>query len=346
MDTSTRSFPKLPLELTFLIMEKLFEIAPKRCIDLITLSREIYLIAKKALYRSVVLDDFDTARLFIRMIESGYRSPAFYQQNVHTLCISPQVELSEIRAVLSVCSNVQKLAVFDWYNVDKTSFEALGSSGPSPSMLSCDAAWAFHTQGSALAHRFALPLFQNVTHLELCGYHFDSFEAEQLHSLPRLTHMLLCMISATAPQIVHLLQQLLSLIDSVVVCIVYIASDDNGLGSPFEAILVSKDFRVVVALDPRANHRPSRYEDILGRDLLDTSHFIRQWGTPLPEAEMDMWDQAEAIVKIQRLKADIDSNRWRIRRWKLSDSLRRCGGMDGKKRKERKRQVGRLFCGE
>ncbi|KAJ7585218.1 hypothetical protein C8J56DRAFT_1053607 [Mycena floridula] len=177
------------------------------------------------------------------------------------------------------------------------SLDALAARGPCPSKLACDLRWTLHHKGH---HRFTIPLFQNVTHLELYSSEcFRNFNTKHLHALTNLAYLSLILLNGSTDPVVKLLQKL-SLADSILVCIYspyFLYLDD------LESIrFLSKDPRLVLAVDPgRLDESDSRSETILWRPLSDPDHFIRQWGRQLDgEEEMDMWEAAEAIVKVQR----------------------------------------------
>ncbi|KAJ7585190.1 hypothetical protein C8J56DRAFT_143883 [Mycena floridula] len=298
-------FPELPLELVFLIIETLLEIAPKRTLDLASLSRQIQPIVERAIYRCVVINERQQAGLFSRMIRSGHRPASFYQNHVRTLCIIYPLRIHELLAILSACSSVQTLGMFHWEDEEKSmeeldvSLDALASSGPRPSKLSCDVRWTLHPEGHLEPHRFNLPFFQNVTHLELYSYeNFPDFEGEYLHALTNLTHISLAMMIPGIPSVSELFSKL-ALTDNILVCIIHPRSYNSV--TVFEAIdLCSKEPRVVFAFTPPdSGDLESQPEHILWREILDDGHFLKQWGRQA-EGEMDMWEEAGSIVAAQR----------------------------------------------
>ncbi|KAJ7585219.1 hypothetical protein C8J56DRAFT_144445 [Mycena floridula] len=199
------------------------------------------------------------------MFQSGQRSQSSYQNQVKVFCMTAGLKLHQILSIFSACSNLRMLGMFYWDDEHKStaeldaSLDALAASGPSPPKLACDLRWTLHHEGHPHAHRLALPLFQNVTHLELHSYdNFLHFDTKHLHVLP----------------------------------------------TPSKSILdrLHPDPRIVFAVDDmRLDESEHRNKTILWRPLVEVDHFIRQWGRRLDgEEEMDMWEEAEAIVKVQR----------------------------------------------
>ncbi|KAJ7585210.1 hypothetical protein C8J56DRAFT_144280 [Mycena floridula] len=296
-------FPVLPAELVFLIIETLLEIAPKRVLDLASLSRGIQPIVERAIYRCIILDRQQRTESFSAMLRLGCRPASFYRNHVQTLCIAEQLTVHKLLPIFSSCSSLETLAIFIWNDEGSTvtgldaSLDVLAASGPRPSKLCCDLRWALHPQNHPEIHRFNLPLFQNVTHLELYSYeNFLAFDTKHLHAFTNLTHLSLTMLDTPKLEsFLRLLGQQLSLADSIVmVCIIFTDFLDRD---SFEQIrLLSKDPRVVFCLYPGSNDAPN----VLRRDFVDSVAFVRQWCRQLDEGEIDMWEEAEAIVQVQR----------------------------------------------
>ncbi|KAJ7585187.1 hypothetical protein C8J56DRAFT_950086 [Mycena floridula] len=297
------SFPELPLELVLVIVEKLLEVAPKRASELLLLSRNIKPIAEKALYRAIVLESERAAGLFVKMLESGCRPDSFYRTNVRALCIIEALQISILTSLFSACPRAQTIGIFSWNNwddpttngleVDKLLDAFMASNGPQPSRLSVDWRWC--------RHRFHLPLFQNVSHLQFyatSNSRFTDFEAGELSPLTKLTHLSVTLVDPwvdAMPEFISNLSETLG--DSIQVCIVYIYADyDSATLESFR----SKDPRVVFAVHPGDMVSLVGAENILLRDLLDKAAFVRQWGEKLDEDEMDIWEEAEELVAVQR----------------------------------------------
>ncbi|KAF9065031.1 hypothetical protein BDP27DRAFT_103047 [Rhodocollybia butyracea] len=266
-----------------------------RALELITISRSLHLLVEQALYHCVVLDRQESAEDFRHAIQySGCRSGW-----VKTLCITSEVkfsnDLSDLRAIFSMCTNIQTMAIDGWidcFPLD-ADLEGLGSSGPRPTKLRYNFGWIQRRDGS---HLFGLPLFQNVTHLELWDEeNFDNLTG--LECLPNLTHLSL-IIDGGYPLSPHLenLQQKLSLSDSIVACIIF--GNDQDMDRPERiqnACVGFSDPRIVFSFSGYTKY-PKRFGNVMWRGILDDPHYIRQWGARArDDEEMDMWEEAEAI---------------------------------------------------
>ncbi|KAJ7585208.1 hypothetical protein C8J56DRAFT_144268 [Mycena floridula] len=254
------------------------------------------------MYHCTVLEEEWQAKSFCEIMLG--RSQLICPNHIRTLCIIPQLDVHELLGVFSVCSNVDTLGIYNWKDDDKSmaqldkSLYALAMSGPQPSKLCCDARWTFKLRPEGLpdAHRFILPLFQNLTHLELySNENFLGFNVKHLHALRKLTHLALIMqdMIEAHPSLEVLLR--LSLANSILVCIVFIGRKYD-LGQ-----LRLTDPRVVFSLPEWRSNR-SNFKTILSRTISDSRHFVRQWGRrgPGEEEELDMWEEAQAIVAVQR----------------------------------------------
>ncbi|KAJ7599375.1 hypothetical protein C8J56DRAFT_1040256 [Mycena floridula] len=231
----------------------------------------------------------------------------FYRDRVKILCITEELDILDLHAVLSACSGVQQLGLGWYYHFPgrwtmsrdglHAYIDALTSSGPRPSKLACNDEWTSRPDGT---HRLALPLFYNITHLELTIVNADDFQGQTLQSLQKLTHLALVDALSPLPDDIVPTQQL-ALANSIAVCIIYA----DRFSCIERAVLeeIRKGF-----LDPRvvlARMRPPNdHGNVLCRHISTESHFVVQWGRPMKEEEkMDMWEEAEAIVKSQRMKA-------------------------------------------
>ncbi|KAJ7584140.1 hypothetical protein C8J56DRAFT_1166978 [Mycena floridula] len=297
-------FPKLPFEIICLIIEEMLEIAPKRAVELVSLSRNIRPIVERALYRCLILQGRSMVRLFPDTTNSRVRAdPLFYQTRVKTLCIIEELTTADLQTVFSACSGVQSLAIYVRH-IEQTSametndaLNALASGRPSPAKLSCDFRWTQRSDGS---HRFGLPLFQNVTHLELEVIRREDFDGKRLHCLKQLTHLSLIDSDAMHPETqVPGLPSQLYLADSISVCIVFSKAYGSHFAPLLRILIRSTEPRIVIA-----TLRPDGQEQIrnaLWRNLDDVDHFARQWGRREDAQELDMWEEAEEIVKAQQV---------------------------------------------
>ncbi|KAJ7583995.1 hypothetical protein C8J56DRAFT_1095042 [Mycena floridula] len=189
------------------------------------------------------------------------------------LCCTHALEIDALQSIFPACSGLQQIGIFLWAWEGKwpealtpnAALDDLASTGPRPSKLSCDFHWIQRLDGSDC---FSLPLFQNVTHFELDVADIEDFDAlNHLHSLTNLTHV--------------------SFVDTDII--------NDTITDP----------RIVIASDLHQYRRDHKNGHILWRDLADCKHYIRQWGQRLEEDELDMWEEAEEIVKVQRAKTRI-----------------------------------------
>ncbi|KAJ7592536.1 hypothetical protein C8J56DRAFT_928905 [Mycena floridula] len=313
METSNtvQPFPELPFEIVCLIIETMLEMAPNRAKELVTLSRNLQPVAEKALYHCVILEQPDSVELFSHSL-AGCRSAW-----VQTLCIISNVlfNVSDLHAILSACSNIQTMLIdgaIDEHLDQDSSLDALASSAPQPAQLKYDFSWTQRSDGSS---RFGLPLFQNITHLELWDPEFTNFNGKQLHCLANLTHLSL-MIDNGYPLSPHLehLQPNLFLSDSIVVCIIFqYCQDMNRPENIQNACVRFTDPRVVFSFGRGGYRNLERYGNVLWRGISNDENFIRRWGVRREdEGEMNMWKEAESIVnspgKPFGLYRTVDSN--------------------------------------
>ncbi|KAJ7595481.1 hypothetical protein C8J56DRAFT_384190 [Mycena floridula] len=300
---ATEPFPELPLELVLVIIEKLLEIQPRRAMELMTLSRHFLPIAEKTLYHSIVIKSKAATDLFVEMLKSGRRPKTFYQNHVKTFCLVGSLSiLRTMHEIFSTCTGVHSIGILNWQDGPPVDgfLDALSVSGPRPSRfgMACTFMWA---------DRLSLPLFENLTHLEfrLDDVVFLFFDTTCLHSLAKLTH--LCLVgffrSDLAIYIPRFVQDLV-LADSIVVCILY-QSFDNPTSVEQFRLLLARDPRFVFARKPHESDLKESSPEIgraLLRDLTTTDHFLRRWGTGPDEEELDIWEEAEEIVRAQRSK--------------------------------------------
>ncbi|KAJ7584074.1 hypothetical protein C8J56DRAFT_197304 [Mycena floridula] len=248
---------------------------------------------ERVLHRYIILRSHSAAQSFLDTLKS-HRPPYPLEDRAKVFCCAVPLKTSELHLIFSACSGLQKIGIFGSVELG-VALDDLASSGPRPSKLSCDFGWIRRSDGS---DRFSLPLFENVTHLELDIPTVGDFDTKRLHRLTHLTHVSLVNTIGgfRSSGIIHQLH----LADSIVVCILYSRSY-FFLSRDTISEMIS-DPRTVIAADPDFN-REDNAGDILWRPLTQGRHFIRQWGRPrLDKAELDMWDEAEEIVKIQRAR--------------------------------------------
>ncbi|KAJ7584082.1 hypothetical protein C8J56DRAFT_197438 [Mycena floridula] len=303
---ATKPFPELPFEIVLVIIEEILELVPlKQAIKLVCLSRNIRPIIERALYRTIILHGSpDLAAIFADTIKSRLRPKTFYQSHIKVLCIT-SVHHSDLIAMLPVVSGVDSLAIRSCYpgkdkvELDTTKLNDLTLTGPRPTRLFCSWSWTRPPLDSP--NSFPLPLlFQNVTHLELDVVPRE-FDGKRFHCLKHLTHLSIvskfCETTTWLPSLV----QRLHLADSITVCIIF--SRFHRFRNEHSNDLTSSDARIVLATDHYIHERAFD-ERILWRNMVHLDHFIRQWGRrPADSQEMDMWEQAEQMVKAQRAKA-------------------------------------------
>ncbi|KAJ7580184.1 hypothetical protein C8J56DRAFT_962476 [Mycena floridula] len=283
------SLPLLPFEIRSLIIEEMLAMAPKRAVEMVSLSRGLQPIVERCLYRCVILkNNRRPTALFLDMIKSGCRPDTFYRDRVKVLCITSLLDFPDLDVILTACSGVQSLAIYHWRPIG-FNMAALNALPPRPTRFSSELDWVVRPNG----HRFSLPFFENITHLEL-NMEGVNFKGKELHSLKNLTHL---SVITPPPQTVSWLFAFfagLDLSDSIVVCIVYV--EPNII---LKVRRADVDPRIVIAA---RESRSVRGGSVLCRDLPDREHYIRQWGIRLDEEELDMWEEAEKKVKAQRFQ--------------------------------------------
>ncbi|KAJ7584022.1 hypothetical protein C8J56DRAFT_952428 [Mycena floridula] len=214
----------------------------------------------------------------------SHRHPDTVQQQAEVLCCTEDLTIAALHSIFSACSGLRTIGIFIWADEGQealavdVALDALASAGP-------------RSDGS---DRFYLPLFQNVTHLELDVTQVDDFDGKRLFSLANLTH--LSLVDLTSGEFYDRFIQQLPLADSIMVCILYSASY-FGQDTIDDAIA---DARIIAARSP--DQRDNQNASILWRDFIDERHYIRQWGRRTCGEELDMWDEAEEIVKVQQAK--------------------------------------------
>ncbi|KAJ7600386.1 hypothetical protein C8J56DRAFT_880096 [Mycena floridula] len=264
-------FPELPFELKCLILKEMVEMVPQRAVEFVSLSRDIRPMNPSAI------------SLFINMLKARWRPDAFYKSWVKVLCIPHPLDSDNLRVILSECSGVQKLAL-PLLGLDD---DGLASSGLHPIELSLN---SFPTRRSDGSDRFNLPLFQHVTHLELHLWYESDFDVTRLQALPNLTHLSLLYYD-NQPQLLAP-PQTLDLPDSIMVCILF------RYKTPVRDILC-QDPRVVIG-SYESSQASKRIGTVLWRNLMDFDYFVSQWGRHSDREFVDMWEEAEEIVQIQR----------------------------------------------
>ncbi|KAJ7574005.1 hypothetical protein C8J56DRAFT_1065254 [Mycena floridula] len=276
------------MELVFLIIEKLLDLHPKRSKTspgshvavsrhqtnvglplLIQLQSSQTIRAEKALYRTIVLREGDDR--FLDMIQSGRRPASFYQSRVEALCILEPLNLDDLYELFSACWGAHSIGIFDWKNK-----MAVKGDRHEDDLLDALA---------STNRRFSLPLFQNVTHLELYSFrNFDGFDGKQLRLLTNLTHLCFFLVASVGMNEVCIIQtrtytQPTTTLDDII---------DRHIEEP----------RVIFVTFNRKETQDGP-QNFLWRDVYDEDSFVKQWGRQ-QEGEMDMWEEAERIVAIQR----------------------------------------------
>ncbi|KAJ7584141.1 hypothetical protein C8J56DRAFT_952720 [Mycena floridula] len=94
----------------------------------------------------------------------------------------------------------------------------------------------------------------------------------------------------------------LNLADSISVCIIYSWFYCREFESDaLQNLVQSTEPRIVIATYGFDGQEPIRNVNVLWRDLEDEGHFARQWGRREDAQELDMWEEAEEIVKARRV---------------------------------------------
>ncbi|KAJ7585250.1 hypothetical protein C8J56DRAFT_144819 [Mycena floridula] len=297
-------FSELPTELVFLIMETLLEMYPSEALGLTLLSRDIKPIAERALYRYIILDSYPAMNRLLETMKSGSRPPNFYANHVQSICVAKIIDLDELLFLVTVCPNIQSLAVFHWaagdFDMD-TIFLDMLSKPARPSRLSCDLRWGSPSISSRGPSRFTLPFFQNITHLEL--YDLKNFGNQfngtaSLQCLRRLTHLSLSLTFPEDNQIYALVRGL-NLSDSLQLCLVYPDCSYNKIVL-VRTICAQLDPRIVFVCKGPSFGQLATADTVIWRN---SGKLVEQWGRP-GDRGLDMWEMGERLVLLQRAKRE------------------------------------------
>ncbi|KAJ7584073.1 hypothetical protein C8J56DRAFT_952576 [Mycena floridula] len=240
------------------------------------------------------------------MIKSRLRPNTFYQSRTKVLCVA-WIRDSDLMTIFPAISGVESLAIYPTYSVfrnnsvtfDVAELNTVTLTGPRPTKLSCHWRWMQPPPESPGVNFFPLPLlFDNVTHLEL-DIKPELFDGKRLHCMQHLTHLSLVDGTGSTPAAIWFstLIQRLHLADSIAVCIIYSHFPFKGETGDY---LSSPEPRIVLATSAEQDLHDERLDHVLRRRIADQAHFMRQWGKRLDSQEMDMWEEAEQIVRAQR----------------------------------------------
>ncbi|KAJ7585237.1 hypothetical protein C8J56DRAFT_144625 [Mycena floridula] len=303
---SVQPFPEIPPELVASIIEALVTIEPRRALNLICLSLELYPIVQRAIYRTVFLKSTSHCEKFARSDSRNHchvRSIYIGRCGIHFL-----------NDILTTCTTIKTLEVVCLeipigHDVELTAadYVRLLSTNARPQRLSCDLRWA--TPPRQLRgleyHRFHLPLFENVTHLELYDIlSFLKFDGSALACLGHLTHLCFTFIDPGSDSVIRLVSDLV-LAESIVVCMVMVAIICNDSGSRMKLYgqlmgLPAVDPRVVFAYKSPYNNE--KHDTDFPHDMPISRNFFGTHCPGLAEGELDMWEHAEMLKTVQRVK--------------------------------------------
>ncbi|KAJ7584054.1 hypothetical protein C8J56DRAFT_1054577 [Mycena floridula] len=129
---------------------------------------------------------------------------------------------------------------------------------------------------------------------------------KDLHSLEALTHLSLVSRNpgTYAIRFLAALLRTLCLADSITVCIILSPWLKDETGNYLE----SPEPRVVLATSAEQDLHDERLDHVLRRRITDLTHFMRQRGRRLESQEMDIWQEAEQVVRSQRVNPDFVSH--------------------------------------
>ncbi|KAJ7584033.1 hypothetical protein C8J56DRAFT_1054559 [Mycena floridula] len=191
------------------------------------------------------------------------RHPDTIQHQAKVLCCIVDLTIATLHSIFSACSGLQTIGIFIWDD----EYEA----------LTLDAA----LDDLAAAGPLTVSLSPSFPKRHPFGARLP---AAAPHAFRR-----------KGPSLLGKFNPLLHLADSIVVCIFYPNCDYGDLLQD-----PATDPRIIIAIDP--DQRDDQNGSILWRDLNDCRHYLRQWGRRLDGEELDMWGEAEEIVKVQRAK--------------------------------------------
>ncbi|KAF9050490.1 hypothetical protein BJ165DRAFT_1525709 [Panaeolus papilionaceus] len=190
--------PILPRELECKIFELAAQESLRTCAQLLLVARRVHYWLKPVLYSVLILNDTKPPSLPL-YIESEARrqkkcdeiNPAlshFAHMIKHVLI--RQRFISDISNVLQHCTDIQNLTMWIPYG-DCSSLVPILEAQPSLRRISFDPSLFFRSWDEDTPIPFNLPMFRNITHLEVISATPSWSKWQYLEALPSLTHLAL-----------------------------------------------------------------------------------------------------------------------------------------------------------
>lgn len=192
------------------------------------------------------------------------------------MCLSSQIDGEEIAKILSYCRGLKKFACWvDWGDfLSQSLFQENSMSELRPQRLSI--------RLPSNQPDFGLPLFQNITHFDVCNEWETWTTWHHFESLPNLSHLALdlqCHRRSDVPVIIESVRHILSECDNLRVCLFHPCAEEASQNwSTAENTLEPID-------DPRIV-------------ILEESYPIDNWEAHL-RGRSDKWDEAERLVRLK-----------------------------------------------
>lgn len=259
------------------------------------------------IYRNIdLLDPYFFGDLLHRTVTDPQTSkPAdFFAQHVKVLVISTRYRQPEVVQILRACSGARMVA--NWMGLGESDAmrELFSSSHFSPSRYSVSAvatelsSWPLEPG----AHRmdFSLPIFQNLTHLEiLCATGEGCRYWNSLSSLSNLTHLSVYHFYFFSPNFVEVTKKILRQCPkSLRILVNWMPSLAYGRGNWDKVHAINEgvvDPRAIIAYCNRIEPQTGHFEFALRRSFADRT---RDWmGKTVGK---DFWELAEEIVERRR----------------------------------------------
>ncbi|KAF6749866.1 hypothetical protein DFP72DRAFT_911926 [Ephemerocybe angulata] len=282
-------FPDIPQDITRLIFEYAAEDQAHR-LTYPLVSKSVQSWVEPVIYREVVVD---THGLFVRTIEdpASTKPPNFFEIHVKTIFID-EIHPQKVAPILKKCSCIISLCL---WGVTSLSKPYLSVTTVAPKRLSLAAS----TLDSNARH-FSLPLFRQVTHLDIyCGIGSGSEDMDwsTLNGLKHITHFSVS-LDPDEPSYGDIIRSIPVSVRIMILYLVDFDVEDQGIQAIADGQI---DDRVVICLVSQTR-APLDYYNKLAHILAKTSwQGLRDgWRYPLTLTQ-SIWVEAEVAVVRRRL---------------------------------------------
>ncbi|KAJ7587070.1 hypothetical protein C8J56DRAFT_1051365 [Mycena floridula] len=296
-------FPAIPTEIMLAMLEALVEIAPRKAVDAITLSRSLKPFIEGLLYRTISLTSKRQLSSFISLIRSGSRPLSFYQDRIRHVCVTEQPTYEQAAIILSVCRT----------NIHSLAFRTLLDSKSAPQLDTT----AFHSSLTTLRPKrlsiwldrldvncpFGLDWLQQLTHLHIfitsSSHSRSQFNDTVLSHMPQLTHLSYIDRFSGGALLASFVSSLrLSPRFSVCLIWVYSSPGPSWIADDHDPRIVLL-FHGKTAWERDGGKLKEAPDSVLVRHPMEPSNFIHDWGLKT-SSRPDMWELAEEKVEYQR----------------------------------------------